>query len=193
MKTVTRFQPWSERGSATIEFAVSSIIFMFLTFAIVEYGVLFSERLAVTALAREGASLASRQLTTNGNLLAMMTSTEGALKLNGQPDKYSIHLAQINGATAQGNAPQCTVTSTGTLTHPDIAVPDPASQCDLPNNLYNLLQWNVAQNAPGVSQFTVVKVYYQHTPLTPVGGLSPHLGGSGPGDVDLLLGSRAIF
>ncbi len=185
---------WSERGSATIEFAVTFVVFMFLTFAVVEYGSIFSQRLAVTQLAREGASLASRQLTTNGNTLAMLASTEGALGLKGHPERYQIHLAQINAATALGNAPQCIVTPpVGTLTHADITAPDPGAQCDLPNNLYNLLQWNVADNVPGVSQFTVLRVYFQHTSLTPVGVLAPVLQGGLHGDTDLLLASQAIF
>lgn len=184
---------WSERGSASIEFAVSSVLFIFLTFAVVEYGSIFSQRLAVTQLAREGASLASRQLTTNGNILAMMTSTEGALGLNGHPEKYQIFLAQINAATALGNAPQCTVTPVGTLVHADISAPDPGAQCDLPANLYALLQWNVVDDVPGVSQFTLMRVYYQHESLTPVGGMSPVLGGGSHGNTDLLLASQAIF
>lgn len=185
---------WSEQGSATIEFAVSSILFMFLAFATVEYGVLYSQRLAVTQLAREGASLASRNLTTNGNMMAMLESTEGTLGLNGNPGKYAIFLAQINGATAAGNAPVCTVTSSnGTLSHPDITVPAPVSNCDLPQNLYDYLEWDPALGAAAVNQFTVLKVYYEHTPLTPVGGMTPFLGGPGHQDTTLLLASRAIF
>ncbi len=185
---------WSEQGSATIEFAVSSILFMFLAFATIEYGVLYSERHAVTTLAREGASLASRNLTTNGNMMAMLESTEGALRLNGNPGKYSIFLAQINGATAAGNAPVCTVTtSNGTLSHPDISAPDPGAQCDLPGNLYAYLQWDPALGAAAVNQFTVLKVYYQHNPITPVGGMTPFLGGPGHQGTNLLLASRAIF
>jgi len=183
----------SERGSATIEFAVSSILFIFLAFATVEYGVLYSQRHAVTTLAREGASLASRNLTTNGNMMAMLESTEGALGLNGHPEKYSIHLAQINGAVAAGTAPACTVTSSGTLSHADITVPTPATNCDLPANLYAYLQWDAGLGAAAVNQFTVLKVYYQHTPLTPVGGMSPFLGGPGHQNTTLLLASRAIF
>jgi len=102
---------WSEQGSTTVEFAVSAILFMFLAFATVEYGVLYSERHAITSLAREGASLASRQLSTNGNIMAMLESTEGALGLNSHPEKYAIFLAQINGAAAIGNAPVCVVTA----------------------------------------------------------------------------------
>ena len=153
-----------------------------------------SQRHAVTTLAREGASLASRNLTTNGNMMAMLESTEGALGLNGNPGKYAIFLAQINGATAVGNSPVCTVTtSNGTLSHPDISVPTPASNCDLPQNLYDYLEWDVGLGAAAVNQFTVLKVYYQHNPITPVGGMTPFLGGPGHQDTSLLLASRAIF
>jgi hypothetical protein len=184
---------WSEQGSVTIEFAVSSILFMFLAFATVEYGVLYSQRLGVTQLAREGASLASRNLTTNGNMMAMLQSTEGALGLNGHPEKYSLHLAQINGSVGLGLNPVCTVTSSGTLSHADISVPAPASNCDLPQNLYDYLEWDAALGAAAVNQFTVLTVYYEHTPLTPVGGMTPFLGGPGHQDTTLLLASRAIF
>lgn len=183
----------SERGSATLEFAFSSILFIFLAFATVEYGMIYNERMAVTALAREGASLASRNLTTNANILDMLESTDGTLGLNGNPEKYSIHLAQINGATAEENNPVCTVTSAGTLDHDDISIPDADAQCDLPDNLYAFLQWNDGLNAPGVNQFTVLKVYYQHTPLTPIGGMAASLGGPGHQNPNLLLVSRAIF
>jgi len=194
MKRLSRSPLGSERGSATVEFAFSSIIFIFLAFATVEYGMIFNERIAVTQLAREGASLASRNLTNNGNMLALLASTQGALGLQGNPQKYQIFLAQINGATALGNPPVCAVNATGTLAHPDIVAPDPGAQCGLPNNLYNLLQWQGPPiNAPGVNQFTVLKVYYQHTSLTPVGGISPTLGGAGIGNTNLLLQSQAIF
>ena len=194
MNWSSRNHLWSEQGSTTVEFAVSSILFMFLAFATVEYGVLYSERHAVTTLAREGASLASRQLTTNANMMDMLESTEGVLKLNGNPQKYAIFLAQVNGATAVGNNPVCVVqTSNGTLSHPDIYPPDPGAQCDLPNNLYAHLQWDTALGAAAVDQFTVLKVYYEHAPLTPIGGMSPFLGGSGHQDTTLLLSSRAIF
>ena len=185
----------SEQGSATIEFAVTSILFIFLAFAIVEYGVLYSQRQAITQLAREGASLASRNLTTNGNMMAMLESTEGALGLQGNPGKYAIFLAQIDGATAAGNPPVCTVTtsSVGTLSHPDISAPDPATNCDLPQNLYDYLEWDPVLGAAAVNQFTVLRVYYLHTPVTPVGGMTPFLGGPGHQNSNLLLASQAIF
>ena len=195
MKRPSRSPLGSERGSATIEFAFSSILFIFLAFATVEYGMIFNERMAVTSLAREGASLASRNLTTNANMLDMLTSTEGALGLNSNPQKYSIYLSQINGATAPNTNPVCTVTERGTLSedHSGIPTPDTDAQCDLPDNLYNLLNWNGGLNAPGINQFTVLTVYYQHTPLTPIGGLSPVLGASGGLNSSPLLVSRAIF
>lgn len=184
---------WSERGTASIEFAASSVLFMFLAFAVVEYGSIFSQRMAVTQLAREGASLASRQLTTNGNTLAMLASTDGALGLRGNPTKYKIYLAQIDGAISSTSDPQCTLTEVGTLTHGDISAPDTGAKCDLPDNLWAHLEWNTTDDVPGVSQFTVVKVYFQHASLTPVGGLAPMIGGNAHGNTDLLLASQAIF
>ncbi len=185
---------WSAQGSATVEFAVSSLLFMFLAFATVEYGVLFSERNAVTSLAREGASLASRELTTDANILSLMQSTEGTLALKGHPEKYSIFLAKIVGSTGLGQPPQCTVTPIGTLTDPQIQAPTQAGQCDLPNNLWNYLTWQGPPiDGPGVDQFTVVKVYYQHNPITPVGGMSPFLGGPGHQSPNLIMSTKAIF
>lgn len=168
---------------------------MFLAFAAVEYGTLYSERMAVTTLAREGASLASRNLANNGNIMAMIDSTQGSLNLPANPGKYEIYLAQINGSTGAGNPPVCVLTQSGvgTLNHPDMTMPDVTGQCDLPNNLYAYLQWDTDLGAAAVNQFTVLKVYYQHTPMTPIGGLSPFLGGPGHQTVNLLLGSTAIF
>lgn len=194
MNQSRRFLLWSAQGSATIEFAVSSLLFMFLAFATVEYGVLFSERNAVTSLAREGASLASRELTTDANIMSLLSSTEGTLALKGHPEKYAIFLAKIVGSTGLGQPPQCTVTPIGTLTDPQISAPTQAGQCDLPNNLWNYLTWQGPPlNSPGVDQFTVVKVYYQHNPITPVGGMSPFLGGPGHQSPNLILSTKAIF
>ena len=184
----------SERGTATLEFAFTSILFMFLTFATIEYGVMFSERHAITALAREGASLASRNITTDANMIDLLESTEGTLELNGHPEKYAIFLAQITGSTGPGVAPSCTATpQAGTLTHGNISPLTTANKCGLPDNLYAYLEWDTAIGAAGVSQFTVLDVHYQHVPVTPLGGTSPFLGGPGHQDTALLLSSRAIF
>ena len=135
MNRSSRKHVWSERGSATIEFAFSSIMFIFLAFATVEYGMIFNEQHAVTALAREGASLASRNLTSNGNMWAMLTLTEGTLGLKDNPGKYAIFLAQVNGSLGPGLDPVCTVTPAGNLSV-GVVAPTQAGQCDLPNNLW---------------------------------------------------------
>jgi len=139
---------WSAEGSDTIEFAVSSVFFMFMAFVVVEYGVLFSSRTAVTSLAREGASLASRNITTNGNIMSMLASMDGTFGLKNHLKKYAIFLAQINGSVGLGQTPVCTVTTQGTLSHTDIHPPSPSSQCDLPNNLSDYLKWDTTLPAP---------------------------------------------
>ena len=183
----------SEDGIAAMEAAFAIVLFIFLGFGVIEFGSMFNERIAVTSLAREGASLASRNLTTNQNMLDLLESTDGALDLPNKPTKYKIFLAQINGGpNALNPDPTCVVTERGGLTAPEVQAPTQPN-CDLPNNLYNYLKYDASLNAPAVSQFTVVKVYYQHTPLTPLGNLSGTVGGTAHGSKDLTMSSTAIF
>jgi Flp pilus assembly protein TadG len=69
----------NELGAATIERASSIMIFLLVAFGIVEYGTIINERNTLTQLAREGASLASRNLTTSANMMDLLASTDNAL------------------------------------------------------------------------------------------------------------------
>ena len=183
----------SDRGSATIEFAFSISLFLFLAFGVVEYGSIFNERNAVTNLAREGASLASRQLTTQANMLDLLESTQGALDLPSKPNQYKIYLAVINGGPNAANPdPTCVVQERGGLANGDVVAPAQPT-CDLPANLYDYLKYDPILGASAVNQFTVVKVYYQHQSITPVGGMSASLGGAAIGSNQVTMSSRAIF
>ena len=106
----------NQHGSVAIEAAVSVMLFLFMAFGVIEYGAMINERNALTQLAREGASLASRNLTTDQNMLDLLESTENALDFNGQPGNYRIFLAQIDAGEDAGNPePQCTVVDRGGL------------------------------------------------------------------------------
>lgn len=74
------------------------------------------------------------------------------------------------------NNPSCSVVDRGGLS---AGVQPPAfPNCDLPQNLYDYLVY-VPGTGATVEQFTVVKVYYEHDPLTPVGALSAQFGWGG--------------
>ncbi|WNM59802.1 TadE/TadG family type IV pilus assembly protein [Candidatus Nitrospira allomarina] len=182
----------NERGTASIELAFSLMIFLFVAFGIVEYGSIINERNALTQLAREGASLASRNLTTNQNMMDLLGSTDNALDFKNYPSKYHIYLAQITAGTVANNNPTCTVVEQGGLNGSGVAAPA-LPNCDLPQNLYDYLVY-VPGTGATVQQFTVLKVYYEHDPITPLGALATQFGwGAGSVGNSVTLFSQAIF
>ena len=175
-----------ERGSTILELSVSLMLFLFMAFGIIEYGSILNERNALTQLAREGASMASRNLTSDQNMLDLLESTDNALDMANNPSKYRIFLATITAGTAADNAPTCAIVERGGLNN-GVQVPA-LPNCDLDANLMGYVTYNgVAQ----VGQFTVVKVYYQHDPITPFGNLDWF--GGGNGNAPTVMMSRAIF
>lgn len=182
----------NERGSASVELAFSLMIFLFVAFGIVEYGTIINERNALTQLAREGASLASRNLTTSANMMDLLASTDNALHFANNPSKFHIYLAQVKAGNNVNNTPTCSVVDRGGLSNSEVQAPAPPS-CDLPGNLYNYLVY-VPGTGATVEQFTVVKVYYEHDPITPVGGLSAQFGWGGLSTANsITMSSTAIF
>jgi Flp pilus assembly protein TadG len=176
-----------ERGSTILELTISLMLFLFMAFGVIEYGSLLNERNALTQLAREGASMASRNLTSDQNMLDLLESTDNALDMANNPSKYRIFLAKITAGTAGNTQPTCAVIDRGGLNN---GVQTPvAPDCDLDANLMGYLTYNagVAQ----VGQFTVVKVYYQHDPITPFGNLDWFNGSNG--NAPTVMMSRAIF
>ncbi len=178
----------NERGAAVVELSFSLILFLLISFGVVEFGSMLNERNALTQLAREGASLASRNLTTQGNIVALLQSTQNALDFS-DPSQYAIFVSQIVAGNAGNPTPVCNVAQQGTLSN---GVTPPAQpNCNLPANLINFLTYNPGLGVAPVQQFTVVSLFYQHNPITPFGGLSVLSGGNDPGST--VLSSQAIF
>lgn len=182
----------NERGTASVELAFSLMIFLFVAFGIVEFGSVINERNALTQLAREGASLASRNLTTSANMMNLLGSTNNALDFANQPSKYHIYLAQITAGTVANNNPTCAVVEQGGFNGSSVT-PPALPNCDLPQNLYDYLVY-VPGTGATVQQFTVVKVYYEHDPITPIGALATQFGWGGASlGNSVTLASQAIF
>lgn len=180
----------NERGSTILELSISLMLFLFMAFGVIEYGSILNERNSLTQIAREGASLASRNLTSNQNMLDMLESTDNALDMANNPAKYRIYLAQISAGTAANPAPTCALAERGGLNN---GVQAPAApNCDLDANLMNYVTYDPALGTAPVGQFTVVKVYYEHDPVTPFGNLN-WFGGGNNGNAPTVMMSRAIF
>lgn len=180
----------NERGSTILELSISLMLFLFMAFGVIEYGSILNERNALTQLAREGASLASRNLTSDQNMLDMLESTDNALDMANNSGKFRIYLAKISAGTAGNPAPTCALTQRGGLSN---GVQAPAApNCDLDTNLINYVTYDPGLGTAPVGQFTVVKVYYQHDPITPFGNFD-WFGGSSNGNAPTVMMSRAIF
>ena len=184
--TLRTFQ--NDRGAAILELSISLIAFLFLAFGVIEFGMIFNERNALTQVAREGASLSSRDLTTQQNMLSLLESTDNALDFSDQSN-YRIFVARITAGTSANPNPTCNVVDSGALTN-GVQAPT-APNCDLPATLMNYVTFNAGRGTAAIQQFTVVKVYYEHDPITPLGGFSVLTGGTDNGSTVMF--SEAIF
>ena len=179
----------SQKGVAAVEFSFVAIILLLVVFGIIEFGSLIQAQAVVTNVAREGGSIASRDILTSQdekNLLDLLEASSWPLNFGANPSKFNIFIARVQAGTAENNAPSCdgTVHPRGEL---DVAPPDDGNRCGLTDEFWALLTYNDNWGAP-LNQATVVTVYYQHDPLTPLANfLTTH------GDGKMVISSKAVF
>ncbi len=164
----------NQKGMAAVEFSVLVSIALLIIFVIVDFGTLIQAQAVVTNITREGGSLASRDLKNGSDLLDLMAESSAPLNFTQNPELYKIYLAKVDaGENASSPDPTCSVQELGSLdaiSGNGVDSPAISPTCDLPQNLYDLLKYddNVEVQAAPISQFTIVKVYYVHQPVTPL-------------------------
>jgi len=201
MAVVTR-RLRSQKGMATVEFAVIASMILLMAFAIVDFGTLIQAQAVVTNISREGGNLASRDLKNGPDLLNLLEASSSPLDFESNPTKYKMYIAKIDAGESAGSPdPTCTVQESGSLEGNGVTSPAASGTCDLPPNLYDLLKFDDLIQTSPVSQFTVVKVYYAHKPMTPMEAMFEATGESVV-DIDtdgdnlpdsMLIGSKSIF
>lgn len=197
----------SQKGMATVEFSFIAIIFIVLALGIVEFGSLIEAQAVVTNVGREGGNLASRDLKTGQDLLNLLAASSTPLDFQGTPEHYKIYIAKANAATNDEEEPTCTVEENGTLVGEGVVSPAAMPKCGLTDALYSYLEFDETNETAAISQFTIVKVYYAHVPVTPLAEVLQHhfLGGGNILNFDMpdgdsvvvydsmLIGTTAIF
>jgi len=186
----------SQKGVATIEFSFVAIILILVVFGIVEFGSMINAQAVVTNVAREGGSIASRDLLTSqdenneSNLLNLLEASSWPLNFESEPSKFRIFIARVQAGTAGNNNPSCTGTiqQSGQLNGPKVDPPTNGNQCGLTNTFWNLLTFNPNLGTAPLNQMTVVTVYYQHDPLTPLANFL-----TTGGDGTIVISSKAVF
>ncbi len=192
----------SQKGIATIEFAVIASMMLLMVFVIIDFGSLIQAQAVVTNISREGGNLASRDLKNGPDLLNLLEASSTPLGFESNPTMFKMYLAKVDAGTSSGTPdPTCTVQESGTLQGNGVVSPAASGTCDLPSNLYDLLRFDDLIQTSPVSQFTVVKVYYAHKPMTPIEEMFNAAGNSvvnidSDGDTlpdSILIGSTSIF
>ena len=192
----------SQKGMATVEFAAIASMMLLMVFVIIDFGSLIQAQAVVTNISREGGNLASRDLKNGPDLLNLLEASSSPLDFESNPTKFKMYLAKVDAGTSSGTPdPTCTVQESGTLQGNGVVSPAASGTCDLPSNLYDLQRFDDFIQTSPVSQFTVVKVYYAHKPMTPMEEMFKAAGESVV-DIDtdgdnlpdsMLIGSTAIF
>ena len=180
-----------EKGIAAVELALILPLLIIMAFVIIDFGRLIQARLVVANLAREGGSLASRDIQSAGNLIAMLQA--GASPLNLTADGR-IYIWKIRaGTTARNPDPfiDLTVSANGGGLSVASSIGSGKPNLGLSSQLYDHLEFD---NSPGkktadISDVTVVEVFYRCTPITPISKFVPTLftGGSE------IIASKAVF
>jgi hypothetical protein len=181
-----------QKGIAAVEFAMILPLMIIMAFVIIDFGGLIEARLIVANLAREGGSLASRDVLPASSLITMLQDGASPLNLvtNGR-----IYIWSINaGTSAQNPDPfiDPTVSANGGGLSVSSSIGNGQANLGLTPQLYSYLEFD---NSPGkktadISNVTVVEVFYKYTPITPISRFAPGLFTNSGGTI---ISSKAVF
>jgi Flp pilus assembly protein TadG len=178
-----------QHGIAAVELALILPLITIMTFVIIDFGLLIQARLIVANVAREGGSLAARDVQSAGNLITMLQA--GATPLNLSSDGR-IYIWKIRAGTTKQN-PDPFIDLTVSANAGSLSVPSSTGSTNfgLTAALHDRLVFNNANQTADISEVTVVEVYYKYTPITPISKFVPGLlADSGTGTIIL---SKAVF
>ena len=180
------------RGVAALELAIILPLLCMMVFGIIDIGRLVDARLVVTDLSREGANLSSRDINpgTGSELTDVLAYLQGSSSPLNMATSGEIYITTI-AAGATASSPDPTITSqvsTGSLSASS-TISSSATDLGLPGEIYKHLVFNTENQVADVLGVSVVEVYYQYTPITPLASFVPGLLTA----AGTVIGSRAIF
>lgn len=182
-----------EKGVAAVELAIILPLMLIIVFAIIDFGRLFNARLEITNMAREGGSLACRDMKSAADIITMLQIGASDLDLansgkiyvwkidGGKLTNGTVTLPQIDTA-ASANAGLLSVAS---------SIGSNVTNLGFSNTFYQHLVYNTTNKMSDVTSVTVVEVFYKYTPISPISKFIPGLitGDSG----GKIISSKAVF
>jgi Flp pilus assembly protein TadG len=184
-------QHLGESGVAALELALILPLLVVMVFMILDFGRLLQARLVVTNVAREGGSLASRDIQSATNLIALLQTGASPLDL---ATTGKIYIWKIRAGTKKNNpAPSIDLATSanGGALSVGSSIGSQVVRLGLSADLYDHLVFNDSQNTADISELTVVEVFYKYTPITPLSNFIPGLLTSSGGGT--IISSRAVF
>jgi hypothetical protein len=182
-----------ENGAAAIEFALMLPILVVMLFGVVDFGRFVHARLVITNLSREGGNLASRDIKSGDDLIAMLQSSSGPLDLKNERGRICISRVDAGTDDEDGSIePRIGAQFTGgSLDVSCTAGSVGDNPAGLGEALYKHLVYDEEKKTSDLGGLTVVEVFYKYTPITPLPGfIASILLKDGDGTI---IGSRAVF
>ena len=182
-----------QRGIAALELALILPLMITMAFVIIDFGMLIQARLVVANLAREGGSLASRDIQPAGNLITMLQAGASPLNLSSNGRIYIWRIRA--GATKKSPDPfiDQTLSANGGGLSVASSIGSGKPNLGLSVPLYDHLEFDDSsgKNTADISEVTVVEVFYKYTPATPISKFIPGLLSDSDGGT--IISSKAVF
>jgi len=174
-KTRSDLSQIGNKGASAIEFAIILPILVLMVFGAIDFGRLFHARLILTNLAREGASIASREMSlasgaySASGLVTMLQASSSPLDMSANGKIYIWKI--VAGKSEDEREPTASKSAeAGSLNVLSTIKNDPGVRLGLNQNVYDQLVYDDAENkkAASISKIAVVEVFYEYRPITPL-------------------------
>jgi len=189
----------NDKGAALIEFCLILPVLVVMVFAIVDIGLLIQARLIITNVTREGGNLASRDIKSGTDLIAMLQSSASSLpsvqacKNNPLDLCGMICISNIEAGTINNFNPAINPL------HPQVCQGslsvssgiNAGGTLGLTQEMYNHLKFKIGAQAADINGVTVVETFYRYTPITPLPNFITNTIFNVAGGT--IIGSRAVF
>jgi len=174
-KIKTGIRQYGNSGASAVEFAIILPILVMLVFAAIDFGRLFYARLIIANIAREGGSIASREISlpagtySAANLISLLQS--GARPLN-MAANGRIYIWKIVAGNEASPEPMIDATKSDEDGNLNVAstIDSEKDYMGLNSTVYDQLVYDDSENkkSANISQINVVEVFYEYRPITPV-------------------------
>jgi Flp pilus assembly protein TadG len=156
------------KGASAVELAIILPLLVMMVFGTIDFGRLFHARQIMTNVAREGGSLASRDIQSATALLTMLQAGATPLDLAtfGRIYIWKIR-AGISEEEPYPSIDETTSADTGALNVAS-SMGTGKTNLGLNSEVYQHLVFDSVKGTADISEITVVEVFYEYRPITPV-------------------------